>query len=106
MLGLASMAGSRREASLSACCSALPGDEEHLAGVPGEEADGFVDASERHPVGDQPVEVEPTGVQQEHGLLPGLPEPSTEDAAKADALLVDVGGDVDLGRSAGVPAQI
>ena len=36
-------------------------------------------------------------------MLPGLPEPPTEDPAKGDALLVDVGGDVDLGPPAWVP---
>src|SRR5690349_2960978 len=82
--------------------SVLAGHEQHLAGVSGEEVDRFVDLAERHAVGDQPVEVEAAGVEQKHGLLPGVPEPPAEDAAQGDALLVDVGGDVDLSRSARV----
>ena len=35
-------------------------------------------------------------------LFPGFPEPAAEDSAKGDALFIDVGGDVDLGRAAGV----
>ena len=80
-----------------------PGTSSTLHASPVRRSTASSDLAERHAVGDQPVKVEPARVQQQHGLLPGLPEPSTEDAAQGDALLVDVGGDVDLGGPARVP---
>jgi hypothetical protein len=43
--------------------SVQAGHQQHLAGVPGEEVDGFVDLAERHAVGDEPLEVESAGVE-------------------------------------------
>jgi len=44
--------------------SAEAGDEQDLAGFAGEEVDGGVDFPERHPVGDEPLEVESAGVYE------------------------------------------
>jgi hypothetical protein len=77
-------------------------DEEDFAGLAGEQFHGFVDLVQAHPVRDEPIEFQPSGVDEEECLLPGVPESASEDAAEGDALLVDVGGDVDVSRPAGV----
>lgn len=77
-------------------------DEQDFAGVSCEELYGFVNLAEFHAVGDEPVEVQFSGVQQQQALFPGFPEPAAEDAPQCDALFVDVRRDVDFRRTAGV----
>src|SRR5688572_29971030 len=78
------------------------GYQQYLAGVPCQQFDGVVDLAQFHAVRDEPVEVQPARVQQQQTLFPGFPEPASEDSPQGDAFFVDVCGDVDFGRTAGV----